>query len=134
MNTILAITYSFFLSYMPVHDITTSTSKFPTGLEKFKNTTHVEFTLGIDVFDIVHIYCGEETYQKPITFFDYCPYRQSYLIGIEGHKEFNDSFKIKGGIRHKGVHPVNCWGKQLSTSNEASTEIYIDISGKFNLF
>ena len=129
MNTILAITYSFFLSYMPIHSI-----GFNENSESYKNSTHVEFTLGADIFDIVHVYCGEETYQIPQNPFEYCPYRQSYLIGIEGHKEFNDSFKIKGGVRHKCIHPIECWNKQYSKSDEAFTEIYIDISGKFKVF
>ena len=129
MNTFLAITYSFFLSYMPIHDI-----GFNNSSENFKNPTHIEFSIGADIFDIIHIYGGEETYQIPYTIFDWQPYRQSYLIGIEGHKEFNDSLKIKGGIRHKCTHPTNCWNKQLSKSDEAFTEIYIDVSGKLNIF
>ena len=130
MNTILAITYSFFLSYIPVHSVSLGTNK-----EVYENSTHVEFSLGVDVFDIVHVYCGEETYQVPCdSIFDFYPYRQSYLIGIEGHKKFNDSFKIKGGIKHKCTHPLNCWNKQYSNLNESKTEIYIDVSGKLNIF
>ena len=130
MNTILAITYSFFLSYIPVHDITSLVKD-----EKYKNSTHVEFSLGIDIFDVLHVYCGEETYQIPSSpILNFQPYRQSYLIGIEGHKEFNDSFKIKGGVKHKCTHPINCWGSQLSKSDESNTEIYIDVSGKLKIF
>lgn len=131
MNTILAITYSFFLSYMPMHDIGFNIEKS----ERFRNSTHVEFMIGADIFDMVHIYGGEETYQQPHNnFFNWQPYRQSYIIGAEWHKEFEDTLKIKSGVRHKCTHPINCWNKQLSKSNESFTEIYIDVSGKLNIF
>lgn len=128
MNTILAITYSFFLSYVPMYDI-----GFNKYSETYDNSTHVEFIIGMDVLDMLYFYSGEETYQIPCTFFDWQPYRQSYLLGTELHKKF-DSFEIKGGIKHKCLHPINSWNNQISTSNESFTEVYINISGKFNIF
>ena len=101
--------------------------------ETYKNATHVQFELGLDFKDLIRVYGGEETYQIPHDMFNYVPYRQSYWIGLEIHKEFNDSFEIKGGITHKCTHPVNCWNKMLSTSNEASTELYISIKGKLDV-
>ena len=129
MNSILAITYAFFLSYVPLHNIGFNEC----DIETYKNATHVEFSLGLDIKNVFHIYCGEETYQIPATFFSYCPYRQSYLIGAEVHYEFNDEFKIKSGIKHKCTHPLNCWDNQFSKNNEANTEIYINISGKLDI-
>ena len=130
MNTILAITYSFFLSFVPAYSL--QGNKY---VELYENSTHVNIEVGLDVCDIFHIYCGEETYQiASDTILNNVPYRQSYLIGAECHKKFNDMFNVKCGIMHKCTHPVNCWNAQQSNFNEASTEIYINVGGKFTIF
>ena len=131
MDSILAITYSFLLSFMPYHTLSLDMVQG----EYYKNSTHVQFELGLDVKDMFRFYGGEETYQLPYpTIFSNYPYTQTYWIGAEFHKEFNDGFNLKFGVNHKCKHPLNCWNEQLSNSNEAYTEIYIDISGKIKVF
>ena len=131
MDTILAITYSFLLSFMPLHNV--SLEKYGNS---YKNATHVKFEFGLDFKDTIRIYGGEETYQVPYPdIFNCYPYRQTYQLGIEFHKEFNDSFNVKFGVNHSCTHPVNCWYTVLCNTNEGvSAEIYIDISGKVKVF
>lgn len=135
MDSIIAITYSFLLTFMPYHHIAISENK----VEKHQNPTHVEMQLGVDLFDFVHFYASEETYQVPVgnlkdDTFEFFPYRQSYYLGVELHKKFNDSFEITGGVGHKCMHPPLCWNQSMSISNEAYTEIYVNVSGKIKAF
>ena len=130
MNNILAITYAFMLAVCPDYN---------TGLkgkhEVIDDSTHVQFQLGLELYDSVHIYAGEETYQKEYDgLFSWFPYTQAYWIGAEYEKEFNEALTLKAGIYHRCQHPLNCWKKQKSTFNSAETSIYLCAEGKIKVF
>ena len=130
MNSFLAITYAFLLSYCPVDSYSTTL-----GIEEYKNATHVELELGLQILDCINVYAGEETYQVPCNnFFSWFPYTQSYWLGAEYTKSFSDKINLKAGIKHKCQHPVNCWGVQLSGYNRSVTELYVSMTGKIKLF
>ena len=130
MNNFLAITYAFMIGFCPIDQIGTKGT-----LESYENTTHTQFELGIDLFNSVHIYGGEETFQSAHdSLFNWYPYTQSYWIGAEYHKTFNDKFSLKAGISHKCQHPVDTWEEHASTFNCSRTEIYLGVSGKINIF
>lgn len=130
MNTFLAITYSFLLGFCPAEDI-----GMGNNIEYYDNATHVRFELGLDLFDMVRVYTGEETLQiaEP-NIFRWMPYTQAYIIGAEYHKEFDEKLSLKAGVSHRCQHPMNAWGVQKSNFNCARTEIYVKVSGKLDIF
>lgn len=130
MNSLLAITYAFMLSYCPFYS---------TGMkgieEKHIDPTGASFQIGIELLDSVDLYAGEDTYQvQNGDIISWKPFTQSYWLGIEYHKSFCDELGLKAGLRHKCVHPVTSWEEQTSTFNSAITELYIGIEGKVNIF
>lgn len=130
MNTILAITYTFLLSFCPLDNY-----GLGDGRDNHTNATHVQFELGLDIFDTVRVYTGEETFQvKANNLFNWSPYIQSYFIGAEYHKDFNEKFCLSAGVYHKCQHPISCWGEQESVFNSVRTEIYVNASGKLDIF
>lgn len=130
MNSIIAITYAFMLGVCPLQAM-----GFGTNYEEFVDPTHASFEIGVDLYDCVKLYAGEETYQiKDGSLFNWLPYTQSYWVGASFHKEVSDSMKLSVGITHKCQHPVDAWGIQLSDYNYACTEIYVGIDGKFEVF
>ena len=130
MNNFLAITYAFMLGFCPYDNVGTNET-----LESFKDATHVQFELGVDILDCVKLYTGEETLQvMDESLFNWKPYTQTYFLGAEFHKDFNEKLTLNAGIKHNCQHPCNSWGEQKSTFNCARTEIYIGVSGKINIF
>lgn len=130
MNSFLAITYAFMLSYCPSHNVGLNNA-----LECHKNPTHVSFELGLDIFDCVHAYAGEETFQViNDSILSWNPYSQSYWVGLEYHKSFSDALNINVGVSHKCQHPLNTWGGKISDYDFSITELYIGVDGKLNIF
>ena len=130
MNSLLAITYAFFISYCPYHAI-----GMGKNADYYRSPTHVEFELGATLFDCVNVYAGEETFQvSDGTILSWLPYSQSYWLGLEYEKSFNDVLIVNAGVKHKCQHPMNCADRQLSNYNSAVTELYIKLSGKIPLF
>ena len=130
MNNFLAITYAFMLGFCPYDDIGSNKT-----FEHFENATHVQFELGIDVFNCVKVCAGEETLQTmDENLFNWYPYTQNYFVGMEFHKELDERLSIAGGIKHNCQHPLNAWDKQCSTFDSSRTELYIKVSGKINVF
>lgn len=133
MNSFLALTYAFMLSYCPIHEVGLNDA-----LECHQEPTHVSLELGLDLFDCVHVYTGEETFQVMYDgLFCWCPYSQSYWVGLEYHKDFSDALNLKVGVTHKCQHPLNAWSQKtekISDYNFAITELYIGVEGKFDLF
>ena len=130
MNSLLAITYAFMLSYCPVHAV---------GMndvwERHQDPTHVSFQLGLDLFDCVNVYAGEDTFQViNDSVLSWRPYSQSYWVGLEYHKSFSDSLNLKVGVSHKCQHPLYTWRGKISDYNLAITELYIGVEGKFDIF
>lgn len=130
MNSFLAITYAFMLSYCPYHEVGLNNV-----IEHHQNPTHVSFQLGLDLFDCVHAYAGEETFQvmndNVLSWFSYS---QSYWVGLEYHKSFSDALNLKIGVSHKCQHPLVAWGYEKSDYNFAITELYIGVEGKIDIF
>lgn len=129
MNTILAVTYAFMLGFMPCDWTGT-----PDNRIIHKNATHVKYEIGLDLFDCVHLYTGEDTKQTPVTLFNWYPYTQKYYVGAEYHKTFNEAFTLKAGVRHECNHPVSCWGAQTDKYNDSATEFYIGFYGKVDIW
>lgn len=128
MKSLLTIYYLFTVAFLPRQELMTD------KIERYDNTTHVEFELGVDVYNMVRVFAGEETFQMPESIVEYTPYRQAYWVGLEYHKEFNDKLNLEFGIQHKCTHPVNSWKEQLSKDNETFTEVYLTLSGKIGVF
>lgn len=130
MNTFLAITYSFLLSFCPYDEV-----GFGTTSIQQDNATRAEFELGLDLFNMVHLYTGEGTMQvADPNIFDWFPYTQTYYLGAEYHHEFDEKLCISAGVNHRCQHPLNAWGEQKSNFNSARTEIYVKVSGKLDIF
>ena len=130
MNSLLAITYAFFISYCPYHII-----GMDKNIEDYRSPTHAEFELGTTLFDCVNIFAGEETFQVcDNSVLSWSPYSQSYWFGVEYEKSFNDKLVVNAGVKHKCQHPVSCYNRQPSNYNNAITELYIKLSGKIQLF
>lgn len=130
MNSLLAITYAFMLGFCPIDSVGTNGT-----VECFNDATHVQFELGVDIFDCVKLYAGEETLQTPCgSLFNWFPYTQSYFVSAEFHKDFSEKLNLSLGIRHNCQHPCEAWEEQKSTFNCARTEIYLKFSGKVNIF
>ena len=130
MSNVLAVTYAFMLAFCPMHDIGIADKS-----ENYNNPTHASFQIGLEAFDCLDLYAGEETYQvMDANIFSWNPYTQSYWLGIEYHKAFNDRLKLHAGVMHKCQHPVDCWNKQKSSYNMAVTELYITVEGKIRVF
>jgi len=131
MSNFLAITYAFMLAYCPYYNMSMGKEAW----EDKSDATHVEFQLGLDICGCVNLYAGEETYQvskEGLT--SWQPFTQSYWLGAEYHKDFNDKLMLKAGVRHICQHPVSCWSVQLSKYNKATTELYLGIEGRFDIF
>lgn len=130
-NSILALTYAFTLSFVPLHHVGTGVKE---NTETYYNATYVNYELGLEALDMFAIYTGESTRQTPgRTIFTWQPYNQTYYLGAEVHKEFNQGLFVALGIKHLCSHPVNCWRNQPSGYNEAYTEVYIGVNGKLDL-
>lgn len=130
MNNFLAITYAFMLAYCPCYNVGVEREK-----EVYKDSTHAVFQIGVELFNCVDLYAGEETYQVPYeNVFKWLPFTQSYWLGVEWHKTFNEKLELYTGIKHKCQHSVNAWNLQLSNFNQAYTELYIGIKGKVDIF
>ena len=130
MNNFLAITYAFMLGFCPYDDVGCNET-----FEHFEDPTHVQFELGVDVFDCVKVYAGEETLQiMNGNLFSWLPYTQSYFVGAEFHKDFSEKLTLNAGVKHNCQHPCKSWNKQKSTFNCARTEIYLGVSGKVDIF
>ena len=130
MNSILAITYAFMLSYCPYHNVGLKNIE-----ENHQAPTHVSFQVGLDLFDCVNLYAGEESFQVMNgTVLSWKPYSQSYWIGLEYHKSFSDALNLKVGVSHKCQHPVSSWREKISSYDFGITEIYIGVEGKFDIF
>ena len=130
MPSFLAITYAFFLSYMPCHEFSIERNK----MQRYTNATQVGYEIGIDLFDCVHLYTGEETKQYPINIASWWPYTQGYYLGVEYHKIFNEQLGIKVGLQHRCDHPVTCWGEEENNYNAAVTSIYLSVEGRIPVF
>lgn len=130
MNTILAITYTFLLSFCPYDNIGVGNNS-----THHDNATHVQYELGADLFNTVRLFTGEETYQVPFSdFFSWTPYSQVYYVGVEYHHEFDEKLSVSAGATHTCQHPLNVWGTQKSDFNRGKTEIYVKVSGKLDIF
>ena len=130
MNNFLAITYAFMLGFCPYDEVGVNNTA-----EIFKNATHVQFELGVDVLDCVKLYAGEETLQTmDSNLFDWFPYTQNYFLWAEFHKDFSEKLNLSVGIKHNCQHPCEAWREQKSTFNCARTEIYLTVSGKVDIF
>lgn len=126
----LAITYSFFLSYMPYHNYSVDQNK----VQRYTNATRVGYELGADLFDCVHFYTGENTNQYPVKFTSWCPYTQEYYLGMEYHKTFKEQLGIKIGIQHRCIHPVVSWGGASNDYNSGVTSVYLNVEGRLPVF
>lgn len=126
----LAITYAFFLSYMPYYEYSVEQN----NVQRYTNATQVGYEIGIDLFDCVRIYTGEETKQYPLNIVSWCPYTQEYCLGIEYHKVFNEQLGIKLGLQHKCEHPVVSWTREVNEYNSAVTSIYLGVEGRVPIF
>lgn len=130
MNTFLAITYSFLLSFCPQDEMGIGDVSMTPN-----NPTRVQYELGLDLFDCVHIYTGEETLQVVDgTIFNWFPFTQSYFVGVEYHKTFGEKLSLSSGVSHRCQHPVSAWGEQKNNFNSSRTEIYVKVSGKLDIF
>lgn len=129
MNTILAVTYAFFLSYMPYDNFATTK-----GVQYITDPTHVGYELGLDIFDCVQLYTGEETWQIVESTTCWRPYRQSYYLGAEFHKKFSDSVELNVGIKHLCSHPVTSWERTQDIDEQAYTKMYIGVKGRFDIW
>ena len=130
MNNLLAITYAFMLAYCPYDN--TSMGEIQ---EFYQDATHVEFELGLKVFDMISVFAGEETLQVmdgSIT--NWKPYTQKYWLGAEYGKEFNKKFCINAGIKHYCQHPIDNWNQSSSVYNASRTELYLKLSGQVDIF
>ena len=130
MNSFLAVTYALMLAYCPYDNYRVGTIQ-----EKYQNATHAQIEIGLQIFDCINAYAGEETFQIPnegIT--NWTPYTQSYYIGIEYEYKFVEGLSLKAGIKHECQHPVNSWREQLSQFDHATTEVYLGASGKIDVF
>ena len=130
MNNILAITYAFVLAYCPYHNMEVGNVK-----EKHSNATYVSVQLGIELFECVSFYATEETFQVSNEgIVNWNPYSQSYWVGVEYHKKFNNKLIVKTGYKHMCQHPLNDWKTQLSNYNISYSQLYIGIEGKIDIF
>lgn len=130
MNSLLAITYAFMLSYCPYHEMAVGEM-----YERYDNPTHTSFQIGLELFDYVNLFAGEETYQKmKDSVYRWKPYSQSYWVGAEYYQEFGEEMKLTVGYKHLCQHPVESWGKQSSNYNFAYSQLHIGIEGKLNVF
>ena len=130
MNNFLAITYAFMLAYCPYDNVSVNNK-----WEIYNNPTHVQFELGVKLFDKVELFAGEETLQvkgKDIT--NWIPYTQSYWAGARYVKEFNDKLILDTGIKHFCQHPVKAWKETCGTFNASRTDFYVKVSGKVDIF
>lgn len=130
MPSFLAITYAFFLAYMPQHNFSTEQTK----MQQYNNATQVGYEIGADLFDCVRLYTGEETKQYPINITNWCPYTQEYYLGAEYHKMFNEQLGIKMGVHHRCAHPVFSWNSEANAYNSSITSIYLSIEGRIPVF
>ncbi len=129
MNTLLALTYSFFLATMPYDNV-----GFKGDYEQHFNPTHVTYELGLKIADIVHVYTGEDTKQiQDGSIFRWCPYQQTYYVGIEYCHDFSKQLELRAGVKHECSHPVNCWETQESSFDSSYTEWYIRVGGEIPL-
>ena len=130
MNGLLAITYAFMLSFCPYHNI-----DFGTESERHDNPTHASFQLGLELFDCIDVFAGEDTYQVANNnILSWTPYSQSYWVGAEYHKCITQSFNVKAGVMHKCQHPITSWQGSLSSYDFCVTELYVGVEGKFDIF
>ena len=130
MNSFLAITYAFMLSYCPYHSIGMNEVQ-----EYYDSPTHATIEIGLDLFECVNVFAGEETFQVVHdSLLNWCPYSQSYWVGLEYHKSFSDALNLKVGVSHKCQHPLYAWSKKKSNYDFAITELYIGVEGKFDIF
>lgn len=130
-STILALTYAFTLSFVPLHHVGTGVKG---STEHYYNATYANYELGLEALDMFAIYTGESTRQIPCeTMFAWQPYNQTYYLGAEIHKEFNQGLFVALGVKHLCSHPIDCWTDQPSSHNESYTEIYLGLSGKLDL-
>lgn len=130
MNGFLAITYAFMLAYCPYYNVAIGQTE-----EKYNNPTYASIQIGVELFDCVNLYASEETYQvSNIGIVSWLPYTQSYWVGIEYHKKFNDKLTLKTGYKHMCQHPTNCWETQLSNYNISYSQLYVGIEGKVDIF
>ena len=129
MNTLLALTYSFFLATMPYDSVGLK------GKQEFhQNATLATYELGVKIADHVHLYTGESTKQIIYdSMFNWLPYQQTYYVGVEYCHDFSKQLELKAGVKHECSHPANCWNIQESTFNSAYTEWYIRIGGEISL-
>lgn len=130
MNSFLAITYAFMLAYCPEYGLGINKEA-----EVYREATHVSFQLGVELFDCVSLYGGEETYQiVNRNIFDWLPFTQAYWVGAEYHKTFNERISLKTGIKHRCQHPLNVCNTQLSHFDHSYTKLYIGVEGKIDIF
>jgi hypothetical protein len=135
MNNLLAITYAFMLGFCPIDGVAIDNVDIGRHIENVYNSTHVQFELGAELFDTVRLYAGEETLQVAYdSLFNWFPYTQSYWVGLEYYKDFNDKLSLKIGVSHKCQHPLKVFDIQYSIVNFGRTEIYLEVSGKVNIF
>ena len=130
MPSFLAITYSFFLSYMPYHHYAVDQNK----IQRYTNATRVGYEIGADLFDCVHLYTGGNTNQYPVKFTSLCPYTQEYYLGMEYHKTFKEQLGIEVGIQHRCIPPVISWGKASNDYNSTVTSRYVSVEGRLPVF
>lgn len=124
MNNILVFLFIFKLGFLPdnafVHDNNRIT---------FNDSFHAEF--GIELLILNHIFINaqmENYFKLKIGELSFSPYRDIYNISLG--LRF-DNFEI--GVKHFCVHPVV--GSVIIDELKGSvTEIYIQLTGKVNLF
>ena len=126
----LAITYSFFLSYMPYYNYAVDQNK----VQRHTNSTRVGYDLRADLFDCVHLYTGENANQYPVKFTSWCPYTQEYYLGAEYPKTFKKQLGITVGVQHRCIHPVVSWGVTSNEYNSGVTSAYLSVEGRIPVF
>lgn len=90
-KSILAITYSFILSWSPRVDVVSPSDVAlfnlnGVNLNLYDNSTFASFQLGVDFIDHISLYCGESSNQAPAnSLFNWQPYQQTYWVGVAGY-------------------------------------------------
>lgn len=129
MKSLLALVYLFSASWIPFSDY---------GMKDFtvsyKDTTSVNFELGLELYDFVKVYGGEKTYQSKEKDLSFSVYEQQYYCGIDCHYAFSESMKLSAGLYRQCTHPLNAWDEPYGCNDSASLDVYIQLEGKIKLF
>lgn len=139
IGKILVIGWMFTAGFCPIdHAALTDTTGIVTTntVDLHNNATHVGMSFNAVVLDHFNLRGSVGTWQEPLAWNNWSPYRVGYDIGADvSLMPYNDNkFNVLLSVDRSCSHPINEWGNTNGKLNTAYCEVKLTVRGTADIF